>query len=299
MVAILQTEGLTKHFGGFKAVDDLNLDVQEGDLYGFLGPNGSGKTTSMRMILRLIRPTAGRVLMFGDDVRTHFIGIMERVGALVELPAYYPYLSAVKNLEILRLASGGVPASRIPEILETVGLAPRMHDRVGTYSQGMRQRLGIAMALLSKPRLVFLDEPTNGLDPAGINHIRHVIQELNRKDGVTFVISSHLLHEIELTCTRIGMIKQGKMIVQDKLDAVIARTVDGLHIACEPKAKALTLLKGRDGIRDVREEPDGRLRVTCDAARFGDVNAHLVSNGVIVSELTPARQTLEEFFLSR
>ncbi len=273
--------------------------MQEGDLYGFLGPNGSGKTTSMRMILRLIRPTAGRVLMFGEDVKTNFIGIMERVGALVELPAYYPYLSAVKNLEILRLASGGVPESRIPEILETVGLGARMHSRVGTYSQGMRQRLGIAMALLTKPRLVFLDEPTNGLDPAGITHIRHVIQELNRKDGVTFVISSHLLHEVELTCTRIGMIKQGRMVVQDRLDAVIARTVDGLHVACDPKAKAAALLKGRDGIRDVREEADGRLRVICDASRFGDVNAHLVANGVTVSELTPARQTLEEFFLSQ
>ena len=154
MVSVLQTEGLTKHFGKFKAVDDLNLDVQEGDLYGFLGPNGSGKTTSMRMILRLIRPTSGRVKVFGEDVQRNFIGIMQRVGSLVELPAYYPYLSAVKNLEILRLASGDVPPSRIPEVLESVGLGPRMHDRVGTYSQGMRQRLGIAMALLSKPRLV-------------------------------------------------------------------------------------------------------------------------------------------------
>jgi ABC-2 type transport system ATP-binding protein len=299
MVAVLQTEGLTKHFGALKAVQDLNLEVREGDLYGFLGPNGSGKTTSMRMILRLIRPTAGRVLMFGEELNGNFIGIMQRVGSLVELPAYYPYLSAVKNLEILRLLSGGVPESRIPEILEVVGLGRRMHDRVGTYSQGMRQRLGIAMALLSKPRLVFLDEPTNGLDPEGINHIRGVIQELNRKDGVTFVISSHLLHEVELTCTRIGMIKQGKLIVQDALDAIIARTVDGLRIACAPREKAVALLKGRDGIREVREEADGRLRILCDAARFAEVNTVLVGQGVTVSELTPARKTLEEFFLSQ
>ena len=299
MTAVLQTEGLTKHFGSFKAVQDLNLEVREGDLYGFLGPNGSGKTTSMRMILRLIRPTAGRVRMFGDEVDGNFIGIMQKVGSLVELPAYYPYLSAVKNLEILRLVSGGVPESRIPEILDLVGLGPRMHDRVGAYSQGMRQRLGIAMALLAKPRLVFLDEPTNGLDPAGINHIREVIQELNRRDGVTFVISSHLLHEVELTCTRIGMIKQGKLIVQDGLDAIIARTVDGLRIACTPREKAATLLKGREGIREVREEPGGTLRVVCDPARFGDVNSFLVGNGVTVSELTPARKTLEEFFLSQ
>src|SRR5262245_26007730 len=133
MVAVLHTEGLSKHFGSFKAVDDLNLEVQEGDLYGFLGGNGSGKTTTMRMILRLIRPTSGRVAIFGKDHRSDFIEIMQQVGSLVELPAYYPYLSAVKNLEILRLASGGVPVSRIPEVLELVGLGSRMHDRVGTY----------------------------------------------------------------------------------------------------------------------------------------------------------------------
>jgi len=299
MVAVLQTEGLTKHFGAFKAVQDLNLEVQEGDLYGFLGPNGSGKTTSMRMILRLIRPTAGRVLLFGKEVGANFIGIMQRVGALVELPAYYPYLSAVQNLEILRLASGGVAASRIREILEVVGLGTRMHDRVRAYSQGMRQRLGIAMALLAKPRLVFLDEPTNGLDPEGINHIRDVILELNRKDGVTFIISSHLLHEVEVTCNRIGMIKQGKLIVQEKLDDLIARTVDGLHIAGQPAAKAIALLRGRDGIRDARLQADGRIRVYCDASRFAELNAFLVGNGVTVSELTPARKTLEEFFLSQ
>src|SRR5579863_4199000 len=185
MVALLQTEGLTKHFGSFPAVQDLNLEVQEGDLYGFLGPNGSGKTTTMRMILRLIRASSGRVFMFGRDTRTRFIEIMRQVGALVELPAYYPYLSAVENLEILRLVSGDTPASRIPEILETVGLASRMRDRVRTYSQGMRQRLGIAMALLTRPKLVFLDEPTNGLDPQGINQMRQVILDLNQKEGVT------------------------------------------------------------------------------------------------------------------
>jgi ABC-2 type transport system ATP-binding protein len=299
MVAVLQTEGLTKHFGKFQAVQDLNLEVQEGDLYGFLGPNGSGKTTTMRMILRLIRATSGRVMLFGLDVQTDFIAIMKRVGALVELPAYYPYLSAVKNLEILRLASGGVPASRIPEALESVGLGSRMHDRVRTYSQGMRQRLGIAMALLARPRLVFLDEPTNGLDPQGINHIREVIKELNRRDGVTFIISSHLLHEVEITCNRVAMIKQGKLILQDRLDAIIARTVNGVRILCDPKPKAMELLKAKEWVRDAREEETGHLRVGCDAARFAELNALLVNNGVTVSELTPARQTLEEFFLSR
>ena len=299
MVAVLQTEGLSKTFGTFQAVRDLNLQVQEGDLYGFLGGNGSGKTTTMRMILRLIRPTAGRVQLFGKDVQANFIEVMQQVGSLVELPAYYPYLSAVKNLEILRLASGGVAPSRIAEVLDLVGLAPRMNDRVGTYSQGMRQRLGIAMAFLAKPRLVFLDEPTNGLDPHGINQVRHVIKDMNKRDGVTFVISSHLLHEIELTCNRVGMIKAGKLILQDKLDAVIARTVDGLHIGCDKKDVAIKLLQSKEWITKVQEEETELIRISCPKERFAEVNALLAANGVTVSELTPARQTLEEFFLSQ
>jgi ABC-2 type transport system ATP-binding protein len=251
------------------------------------------------MILRLIRPTAGRVQLFGKDVQANFIEVMKQVGALVELPAYYPYLSAVKNLEILRLASGGVAPARIPEVLDMVGLGPRMNDRVGTYSQGMRQRLGIAMAFLSRPRLVFLDEPTNGLDPHGINQIRHVIKEMNKRDGVTFVISSHLLHEIELICNRVGMIKAGKLILQDRLDAVIARTVDGLHIGCDKKDVAVKLLQSKEWIRKIQEEETGLIRISCPTERFAEVNALLAANGVTVSELTPARQTLEEFFLSQ
>ncbi len=299
MVAVLKTEGLTKYFGDLRAVDDVSLDVEEGDLYGFLGLNGAGKTTSMRMMLRLIRPTSGRVSIFGMDVQKEFIRIMERVGSLVELPAYYPYLSAVKNLEILRLATGGLPASRIPEILETVGLAGRMHDRVGTYSQGMRQRLGIAMALLPKPSLVFLDEPTNGLDPHGINHIRGVIQELNKRDGVTFVISSHLLHEVEITCNRVGIIKQGKMVLQDSMRNILARTVSGARVVCDPQAKAEALLKAQPWAKEVRADPAGGLRVACEASRFAEMNALFHQNGIRVSELVPARQTLEEYFLTQ
>lgn len=297
MVALLRTEGLSKHFKAFKAVDDLSLDVEEGDLYGFLGLNGSGKTTTMRMMLRLIRPTSGRVSIFGMDPRTDFIPIMKQVGCLVELPAYYPYLSAWKNLEIVRLATGGIETKRIGETLELVGLGARMHDPVRTFSQGMRQRLGIAMALLPKPRLVLLDEPTNGLDPHGINHIRSVIQELNRKDGVTFIISSHLLHEIEITCNRVGMIKAGKLLLQDTMRNILARTVTGLRVVAEPAAKAVDLLR-KAGL-EVVDDPAGGVRVACEAARSPEVNALLVGAGVAVRELTPVRKSLEEFFLSQ
>ncbi|HXX92078.1 MAG TPA: ABC transporter ATP-binding protein [Planctomycetota bacterium] len=298
MVAVLQTSGLTKHFGEIKAVQDLNLEVQEGDIYGFLGLNGSGKTTTMRMILRLIRPTSGTITIFGQDVQKDFIQIMKRVGSLIELPAYYPYLSAVRNLEVLRLATGGIAASRIPEVLEIVGLRDRMHDRVGTYSQGMRQRLGIAMALLPRPRLIFLDEPTNGLDPHGINHIRGVIQELNQKEGVTFVLSSHLLHEVEITCTRVGILKQGRLILQDTMRAIVARTVSGVRVVCDQAAKAESILKAQPWSKEVRAHPGGGLRVMCEPARFAEVNALLAAQGIAVSELSPVRQTLEDLFLS-
>jgi ABC-2 type transport system ATP-binding protein len=299
MVAVLQTEGLTKHFGALRAVENLGLRVEEGDLYGFLGLNGAGKTTTMRMILRLIRPTAGRVEIFGKDVRADFIGIMRRVGSLVEMPAYYPYLSAEKNLEVLRLATGGVPRARIAEVLELVGLRDRMRDRVGTYSQGMKQRLGIAMALLPRPRLVFLDEPTNGLDPHGINQVREVFRRLNREEGVTFVISSHLLHEVEITCNRVGIIKEGRLVLEDTLGRILSRTVTGARVCCEPSSRAREILASQGWVREVKDDEGGGLRVACDPADFARLNALLHAQGIAVSELSPARRTLEEFFLSQ
>ncbi len=299
MVAVLRTEGLTKHFGRFRAVEDLGLEVEEGDIYGFLGLNGAGKTTSMRMMLRLIRPTSGRAVLFGRDVKDDFIGIMKQVGSLVELPAYYPYLSAVQNLEVLRLATGGVPRARIEEVLELVGLAGRRHDRLRTYSQGMRQRLGIAMALLPRPRLVLLDEPTNGLDPRGISHIRSAIQDLNRREGVTFLLSSHLLHEVEITCNRVGIIKEGRLILQDTIGRILERTVTGAFVRCDKEDRATSVLRQQPWVTDVAPHPGGGLRVMCAADRFADLNALLIQHAVAVAELSPLRQTLEEFFLSQ
>ncbi|MFN3484239.1 MAG: ABC transporter ATP-binding protein [Planctomycetota bacterium] len=299
MSVVLRTEGLTKRFGRFAAVQDLTLEVHEGDIYGFLGLNGAGKTTTLRMMLRLIRPTAGRVAIFGKDVRNDFIEIMRHVGALIELPAAYPYLSAAANLEILRTVSGGIPRSRIEEVLDLVGLRDRMHDKVRTYSQGMRQRLGIAMALLGRPRLVLLDEPTNGLDPHGINHIRRVIREMNRREGVTFLLSSHLLHEVEITCNRVGILKEGRLLLEDTVSRILARTVTGLRVEADPADRAREALQREPWIRDVALDETGGLRIQCDPARFAEVNALLVRAGVAVRELSPVRQTLEEFFLSQ
>jgi len=216
----------------------------------------------------------------------------------VELPAYYPYLSAWKNLEVLRLATGGIPPSRIEEVLRLVGLGDRMHDRVGTYSQGMRQRLGIAMALLPRPRLVILDEPTNGLDPHGVSHIRGVLQALNR-EGVTFLISSHLLHEVEITCNRVGIIKEGRLILQDTVAGILSRTTSGLSVRGDPPARAREVLAAQPWIRGVTEDGQGGIRVECDPGDFARVNAVLHEAGVAVRELSPVRRTLEEFFLSQ
>jgi ABC-2 type transport system ATP-binding protein len=290
---------LTKRFGRFTAVDGISLEVHEGDRYGFLGLNGAGKTTTMRMLLGLVRPTSGKVEIFGKDLREDFIGIMTGVGCLVELPAYYPYLSGWMNLEILRRVTGGIPEARIGEVLERVGLGSRMRDPVRTYSQGMRQRLGIAMALLPRPRLILLDEPTNGLDPQGILQIREVLQDLNRREGTTLVISSHLLHEIELTCSKVAILKQGRLVLQDTLDRVLDRTVSGVLVRVETAARAAELLRGQPWVREVAEETGGGLRVACEPARFAEVNALLTGAGLSVRELSPVRQTLEEFFLSQ
>lgn len=299
MAAILKTVALRKHFGSFVAVDGVDLEVHEGDLYGFLGLNGAGKTTTIRMILQLIRPTAGEVFLFGKNVAGHFKEVMRQVGALVELPAYYPYLSAVKNLEILALMSGGVPKGRIEEVLELVGLGERMHQKVRTYSQGMRQRLGIAMALLCKPRLVILDEPSNGLDPQGINYIRNTILEMNKKDGITFVISSHLLHEVEITCTRVGIIRRGKLLVQDTVAKLLAETAGTVRVVARPLERLLDVLPQIRHVKELQRGEDGSVRVTLHEPKYSELNAALVQAGLAVEEFTPVRMSLEEYFLSK
>src|SRR6266850_3249675 len=241
MVAVLETESLTRRFGKILAVDELNLRVEEGDIYGFLGLNGAGKTTTIRMCLRLIRPTSGRVRVFGKDLRSSFISIMSQVGALVELPAYYPHLSARTNLEILRILTPGIERARIDEVLELVGLGARRDSAVRTYSQGMRQRLGIAMALLPRPRFVVLDEPANGLDPQGIADVRAVLRELNQRHGVTILISSHLLHEVEVTCTRVGILKAGRLVEQETIEAILAKAGTAVRIVSDSPDRALAV----------------------------------------------------------
>ena len=299
MVAVLETEGLTRRFGRLVAVDGLNLRVEEGDIYGFLGLNGAGKTTTIRMCLRLIRPSSGRVRIFGKDLHRSFIAIMSQVGALVELPAYYPHLSARTNLEILRVLTPGVEPARIDKVLEMVGLAHRRDSAVRTFSQGMRQRLGIAMALLPRPRFVILDEPANGLDPQGIADIRNVLKEINQRDGVTLLISSHLLHEVEITCTRVGIIKSGRLVEQETLEAILAKAGTTVRIEAATPERALEIAKRLEYVQGAAADGDGVLKVRVAPERRAELNAELVKAGIQVSAFTPEQMTLENYFLSR
>lgn len=293
---ILKTENLTKYFGGFCAVKSVDLEVKEGDIYGFLGLNGAGKTTTIRMILKLIKLTAGKIFIFGKPLGENFIEAMSQIGALVEQPVYYKHLTAEQNLEVLRLISCDTKKTRIQEALEEVGLLKYHRGKVGTFSQGMRQRLGIAMALLSQPKFVMLDEPTNGLDPQGIIDIRNLILHLNKKSGATFLISSHLLHEVELTCNRVGIIVKGELILQEEVNVILAKATTGCAIKPEPLDRAKEVIQKMDYVKKFTLDGD-RISIEMPSLYFAKLNRELNQNGVQISELVPLRLSLEEFFL--
>ncbi len=209
---LLQTRNLTKSFGGRKIIDNLNLQVMKGDIYGFLGRNGQGKTTTIRLITGLIFPDSGDVIIDGHNLRSDFKKAISNVGAIVESPSFYGYLSGYDNLKLMANLVPGIKRDRIDEVLEIVRLSPCAKDKVKTYSLGMKQRLGIANALLSSPKLIILDEPTNGLDPQGMKEIKEMIVQLVSEKDITFFISSHMLHEVEQICNRVGIIDNGKLL---------------------------------------------------------------------------------------
>ena len=214
----LETTGLCRSYGRHRVVDQLDLKVAEGDIYGLLGPNGAGKTTTMRLVLGLIRRDAGEVKVFGE---TDPLACRDRVGGIVEGPRFYPYLSGYENLRVLAAYSGGCPEARIRELLDLVRLRDRSSDKVKTYSLGMKQRLGVAQALLSSPSLLMLDEPSNGLDPAGMKEVRDLILRLRDELGVTVLVSSHLLHELDQVCSRIGVIQDGRKVAEGRTEDLI------------------------------------------------------------------------------
>jgi ABC-2 type transport system ATP-binding protein len=282
------TERLTKRYGSRAAVDGLSLTVRRGEVFGFLGPNGAGKTTTLRMLVGLVRPTSGTAWVLGRTAGESVAGI----GALIEGPGFYPYLSGRDNLRVLARYAG-VPSRRIAEVLATVDLVDRADDRYGTYSMGMKQRLGVAAALLKQPELVVLDEPTNGLDPAGITDMRALLRRL-ADDGCTVVLSSHLLAEVEQVCDRVAVVAQGRLVVESTVGDLVG--LGRLVIEADPLPDAVavtTALLGAERVSVV----DGKLHVQAGTESAARINRALVLADVDVAGLRQEARTLEEVFL--
>ena len=290
---VIQTRALTKRYGELRAVDGVNLEVRVGDVYGFLGANGSGKTTTVRMLLGLVLPTSGEAKVLGQPMPTARRQVLPQVGSLVESPAAYPHLSGSSNLALLdATGSDRSPRSerraKIRDALDHVGLDPADRRPVRTYSQGMRQRLGLAAALMRRPTLLILDEPSNGLDPQGIQEIRRLLLQLNA-EGTTIFLSSHLLAEVEHMCTHVGVLRDGRLILQERLDTLLRPT--GLVAVRTPDIDRCSELLGAV----VDSVGDDRLLVRADDP--ADLNAYLVGEGVRVDEIGPYRRSLEEIVL--
>ena len=291
---VLRTVALSKKYGKRLALDRLDLEVHRGRVYGFLGPNGAGKTTAISLILGLLRATEGHAELFGLDCRTDLPAGLRRVGAVLEGQAYYPLLSARENLAIWAALHGDGADGRIDEVLDLVGLAQRKRDTVRTYSLGMKQRLGLAAALLHDPDLLVLDEPTNGLDPAGMREFRDLIKELGRS-GKTVFVSSHLLGEVEQMCSDVGIVKEGKLLTQGPV-AELLRQGEALEMEVTDTDAAVRVLNGIDWVRGVTRR-DGRLVVDAPRERAAELSRALAEQQVYLSELRPREGSLEDFFL--
>ena len=291
--AAVEVRGLCKRYGDLVAVDRIDLTVRPGDVYGYLGPNGAGKTTSLRMLLGLIRPTAGRVLLHGLDPMDDPVAALRGVAGFVEQPTFYPYLSGRANLRLLARLDGGCDPALIESVLDQVDLADRAGDRVGGYSHGMGQRLGIAAALLRRPRLLVLDEPTTGLDPAGMRDMRELVRML-AAEGITILLSSHLLWEVEELCSRVAIVDRGRVRYEGDLPGLTSATTEHRLSATDPAAAA-EVCRRIEGVADVSLH-DGELRFRCDRAAAAALSLALAAEGIGIEALVPARATLEQLF---
>jgi ABC-2 type transport system ATP-binding protein len=272
----------------------LNLQIGEGEIYGFLGPNGAGKTTTIRMLLGLIKPSSGSIRLLGEDLRRNKLQVLRQIGSLVEYPSYYGHLSAVDNLEAIRRILN-VPRSRIAEVLNIVSLTKESRRPVRGFSLGMKQRLGIASALLGSPRLLILDEPTNGLDPEGILEIRELIKDMPRQHGMTVLVSSHLLSEVEQMAGTVGIIREGRMVFQDTIQNLRLQSAQGLKLSVSDPEKALGLVRVvggectlREGMLHCPDIPDREIAYLVRA---------LVEQGHDIYRIEEQRKSLEDIFM--
>jgi ABC-2 type transport system ATP-binding protein len=287
--------GLVKRYGDIVAVAGVDLTVEPGDVFGYLGPNGAGKTTSLRMMLGLIRPTEGSAKLFGRDPLVDGVKALEGVAGFVEGPRFYPYLSGRKNLRLLADYDEPSSRSRIEEVLETVELRDRAKDRVGGYSHGMRQRLGIAASLLREPRLLLLDEPATGLDPAGMRDMRDLIRRL-AGDGITILLSSHLLYEVEELCNRVAIIRKGSIVYEGRLGDLLATATTLYRLKTRDPERARTLCLNQAGLSKVELAGD-EIRFAADEDAVATLSLALGQARVAITQLVAETQSLEELFL--
>ncbi len=291
----IEVRGLIKRYGELTAVAGVDVTVNPGDVYGYLGPNGAGKTTSLRMMLGLIRPTEGSVRLFGRDP-AESVHALEGVAGFVEAPTFYPYLSARRNLEMLAAFDGGGAPDRVAQALDTVELTGRAGDRVGGYSHGMRQRLGIAAALLRDPRLLLLDEPATGLDPAGMRDMRQLIRRL-ADQGMTVLLSSHLLPEVEELCNRVAIVRLGKIVYEGEIAALKHGAGTVYRLETTDDDRALAVCRAQAGIGEARVE-HGHVAFSADPAAVGLLSQALVEAGALINTLAPQTVSLEDLFFS-
>jgi len=294
MTEPIEARGLVKRYGRIMAVDNVDLTVNAGDVYGYLGPNGAGKTTSLRMLLGLIRPDEGTAKLFGRDPLEEGARALDGVAGFVEAPRFYPYLTGRRNLELVAALDGDGAAGRIAEALDTVDLADRARDKVGGYSHGMRQRLGIAGALLRAPRLLLLDEPATGLDPAGMRDMRRLIRRL-ADDGMTVLLSSHLMGEVEELCDRVAIVNSGRVVYEGALEDLIETTAGRYELRTTDDAFAAEIAARVPGVDAVTPIARG-LTFAADERSAAALSLALADGGIGISALVPRTATLEELF---
>ena len=290
---VLELKNVSKSFGKRKIIDNLNLEVEEGEIYGFLGPNGSGKTTTIKMILRLINSDSGEIKVNGYDTKKQFEKAMECIGAIVENPDLYKYMSGIDNLR-LHARIRNIDEKRIKEVLELVELKGREKDKVGKYSLGMKQRLGLALTLLHKPKVLILDEPTNGLDPAGIKKLRDILKEISHKEGVAVFVSSHILSEMQLMCDRVAVLDNGKIVKVEKISDTNEEKEEVVEIKVRNIEKAVKILKEEFNLY-VKIE-NNKINITVQTEKLPEVIKKLAIADTEIQLVIPKEYTLEDIF---
>ncbi|AXO95940.1 ABC transporter ATP-binding protein [Bacillus anthracis] len=296
MTTILSVRDVKKVIGKKTIVENISFDVKQGEVFGFLGPNGAGKTTTIRMLVGLIKETEGTISIGGYSIKENFREAMRQIGSIVENPELYTYLTGWENLKQFARMLGGISDERIIEIAHMVHLDERIHDKVKTYSLGMKQRLGIAQALLGNPKLLILDEPTNGLDPAGIRELREFIHKLVKEENMSVFISSHLLSEVQMICDRVAIIYKGKMITVAKVEELIKTASDRVEWIVTPISKAKDMLEDAEEVREVSIEGN-RLLCRMHISSISNWNKTFVENGIDVHSVKELVFTLEDLFI--